>query len=273
MFNFKILKMKKSLIIFSVLFMSLLVSGHEYVLLAYKYKVQKGDSLEMHLFVADGFNIQLERPMQTAITKKFELITQQGTTDLLAETKDQSLPVVNMKVDFDGQGLLHMERDYSRISLPTDKFLAYLKEDHIENITVKKDPAKKMQRERYSRYIKALVQSGKPGNDTLYKKKTGQLFEIILLQNPYLIHAGDMIKAQVFFMNKPLRNKVITARNRTGNENTLFLTSRTNSNGICSFNLPRKGEWFIHATQMIPCPDPTDSDWESFWTSYSFEIQ
>jgi len=49
--------MKKMLIITSVLFITSLVFGHEYILLAYKYKVQKGDTLEMHLFVADGFNL------------------------------------------------------------------------------------------------------------------------------------------------------------------------------------------------------------------------
>jgi len=88
-----------------------------------------------------------------------------------------------------------------------------------------------------------------------------------------MLHTGDLLEAQVFFMDKPLGNKVITARNRTGNQNTLFLTSRTDKNGICSFKLPRNGEWFLHATQMIPCPDKTDSNWESFWTSYSFEIE
>ncbi len=265
--------MKKALFASLLLVLLFTAYGHECILLAYKYRIQKGDTLEMHLFVADGFNIQLERPMQTAITKKFELITQQGTTDLLAETRDQALPIINRKVDFEGLGLLHLERDYARISLPTAKFLAYLKEDYIENITVKKDTAKKTQTERYSRYIKALVQSGKPGNDTLYKKITGQHFEIVLLQNPYRMHAGGILNAKVLFMGKPLSGKVITARNRTGNENTVFLTSRTDANGICSFKLSRKGEWFIHATQMIPCPDKADSDWESFWASYSFEIQ
>lgn len=250
-----------------------MLSAHEYILLAYKYRVQKGDTLEMHLFVADGFNIQLERPMETSKTKKFELITQQGTTDLLAETSDHALPIINRKVDFEGLGLLHMERDYARISLTTPKFLAYLKEDHIENIKVVKGTEKRLQREKYTRYIKALVQSGKPGNDTLYKKITGQQFEIILLQNPYRMNAGGILKTKVLFMGKPLSGKVITARNRTGNENSMFLTARTDANGICSFKLSRKGEWFIHATQMIPCPDKTDSDWESFWASYSFEIQ
>jgi len=173
--------MKKTLIILSVLMMTSLVWAHEYILLAYKYRLQRGDTLEMHLFVADGFNIQMERPMQIAMTKKFDLVTQGAVTNLLTEAKDQALPILNKKVDFDGLGLLYLERDYSRISLPTEKFLDYLKEDHIENITVHKDSLNKMQRERYSRYIKGLVLSGTPSNtDTLYKKKTGHTFEIIL---------------------------------------------------------------------------------------------
>ncbi len=87
------------------------------------------------------------------------------------------------------------------------------------------------------------------------------------------MRAGGILKVKALFMGKPLSGKVITARNRTGNENTMFLTSRTDANGICSFKLFRKGEWFIHGSQMIPCPDKADSDWESFWASYSFEIQ
>ena len=33
-----------------------------------------------------------------------------------------------------------------------------------------------------------------------------------------------------------------------------------------------KGDWFIHATHMIPCPDQQDALWESHWASYSFGI-
>ena len=262
--------MKKALVVISVLCIGMCVFAHEYILLAYKYSVQRGDTLEMHLFVADGFNIQLERPMQTAITKKFELISENGTTDLLAVTKNGSLPVVNYKVDFEGLGLLHMERDYARITLPTKKFLAYLKEDHIENIRVANGKA--AQRERYLRFIKALVQSGNKPNSQLYKKITGQAFEIVLLQNPYLLHKGSALKAQILFMGKPLPYKTITARNRTGSEAVISLTAKTDGNGMCTFKIPRTGEWFIHATHMIPCTDTEDSDWESFWASYSFAV-
>lgn len=266
--------LKKPLIL-SLFILAIIVTAfaHEYILLAYKFKVAKGDTLELHLFVADGFNIELERPLQKSITKSFELISHNGTADLLAAGKDETLPILNRVVDFDGLGLIHTEREYARITLGNKKFLAYLKEDHLENIRIKADPHKQQQRERYSRYIKCLVQSNPLQNDTLYKMRIGQNFEIILLSNPYRLKIGSTIKAQLFFKGKPLANKVVTARNRTGSEAAINQISRTDAAGVCSFVISRKGDWFLHTTHMIPCPDPIDADWESFWASYSFGIE
>ncbi len=263
--------MRKAFLV-CVLFIVLVTAfAHEYILLAHKYRLQKGDDLEVHLFVADGFNIQMETPFQKTITKSFELITKDGIIDL-SITENGTLPIINRKADFEGGGLLHLERDYARISLATPKFLEYLKEDHMEYIAPKVDRKQKEQKERYTRYIKCLLQSGNSYGDTVYKKVVGQTFEIILLQNPYKLKTGDVLKAQVLFMGKPLQNKMITTRARTGSEPSTSLTSRTDAKGICSFTINRKGEWFLHATHMIACPDKTDSNWESFWTSYSFEI-
>lgn len=262
--------MKKQFLIILALATAMAAWAHEYILLAEKYKLQKGDDLELHLFVADGFNVQGERPFQKAPTKAFELITKNSVENLI--TNDGALPIVTRKINFDGGGLIHLERNYARISLATEKFFDYLKEDHIEGIAPQVDKTKGEQKERYTRYIKCLVQSGEDFSDTLYKQRIGQELEIVLLQNPYRLRAGSLLRAQVFFRDKPLVNKVITARNRAGNEATLALNARTDKNGICDFTLKRRGEWFLHATHMIACPDKTDSDWESFWVSYSFGI-
>ncbi len=263
--------MRKFLLLFPACAIVLIAFAHEYIFLAEKYRLQKGETLEVHLFVADGFNIQLERPFQKTPTKSFGLITTNDATDL-SSTNDGTLPIINRKVDFDGGGLIHLERDYARIKLATPKFFDYLEEDHIDGIATQVDKSKPEQRERYTRCIKCLVQSGDNYNDTLYKTVTGQRFEIVLLQNPYRLHAGNTLPAKILFEGKPLANKIVTARNRTGSEACLALTSRTDAKGICTFKLTHKGEWFIHATNMIPCPDRTDSDWESFWASYSFAV-
>ncbi len=253
-------------------FLAISVFAHEYVLLAYHFILKEGEKLELHLFVSDGFNIELERPVQKSITKKFEMINEKGKTDLLATAQEGSLPVLEMNVDFKGLGLIHMERDYDRIILPNDEFQNYLKTDNIENIQIKDNP-KHEQSERYTRYIKTLIQSNPKQNDEIYKTVVGHHFEIVLLQNPYELKKGDWISAKVLFMGKPLMNKVITARNRTGNESAIYQYSRTDEQGLCSFKLEREGVWFFHATHMIESRDKNDTDWESFWTTFSFGLE
>jgi hypothetical protein len=206
------------------------------------------------------------------MTRRFEMLTRRGKEDLLASSADNAFPVLNKQVDFEGPALVHMERDYAKITLANDKFLAYLKEDNIENIQI--DRAKPEQRERYSRYIKCLVISeNATAADTMHRARVGHRLEFIFLENPYLLKVGDKFSVQVLFEGKPLANKVIKARNRIGNQPATQQAARTDKNGICRFSLNRKGEWFIHATHMIPCPEPTEADWESFWASYSFGLE
>ena len=263
--------MKKLLIPVLIIYGSLLANAHEYFLSAYHYHVKKGDMLEVHLFVADGLNVQLERPMQHDKTISFELLHKNDRIDLLAATPDKTFPIVERKVDFDGLGLMVLNRNNTPHVMETSKFISYLKEDHLENITVSKANMAKPQRERYSRYIKALVLSGNTNTtDTVYKKVMGQNMEIVLLNNPYLLKKEGLLKVQVFFNGKPLTNKVITARNRKGSLPATEQTSRTDAKGICNFKLGRSGEWLIHATHMIASTETTEADWDSFWASYSF---
>jgi len=265
------INMKKANTILLSIFLAATVFAHEYVLIAYNYIVKDGEKLELHLFVADGFNIELERPVQKSFTKKFEMINENGKTDLLAKLDDGALPILDIYVDFKGLGLIHMERDYARITMPNDKFESYLEVDNIENIKIN-DSTKTEQSERYTRYIKTLIQSNAKQNDEIYKTVVGHNFEIVLLQNPYELSKGDWISAKVLFMGEPLKNKVITARNRIGNEPAIFQYSRTDENGKCSFKLEREGVWFFHSTHMIASPNKNDTDWESFWTTFSFGI-
>ena len=260
--------MKKLLAILLLVTTVSTVCAHEYVLLAYNFVTKKGDLLELHLFVSDGFNIQLERPVQKVMTKKFSLITEKGERDLKPLLKDGDLPVLEIKVDFEGLGLFYMERDYAETTSPTARFQSYLKGDNIENVTL--DTSKVEQRERYTRYLKTLVQSNPKQGDNIYSKEVGQNFEIILMDNPYTANMDDWIDVKILFMGKPLADKAITARNRNANEASTHQYARTDSMGICSFKLEREGEWFIHATHMIPSKDLEKADWESFWSTYSF---
>ncbi len=51
-----------------------------------------------------------------------------------------------------------------------------------------------------------------------------------------------------------------------------FQYSRTDDDGKCAFKLEREGDWFFHATHMIASSNQKDTDWESFWTTFSFGL-
>ena len=264
--------MKKCIAGVALLLFCFVVFAHEYILLAESYTIEKGDTGVVRLFVSDGFNIEMERPFQRDMTRSLNLYHTNGVQFPIQSISTGSLPFLTLPIDFDGDALISLERNYARISLPTEKFRAYLKEDHIENITIPKSAENKLQKERYSRYIKCLLHGKTEGAvDTTYKTRTGSAFEIVLLDNPYLMEqTTDWLRILVLFDGKPLAGKVITARNRKGNEASTVNTARTNSAGVCRLKIKDSGEWFIHATHLIPCPDQSDADWESFWASYSF---
>jgi hypothetical protein len=246
--------------------------AHEYLLIAEDYTFKRGDTYYVHLFVAQGLNVELERPLQKAITKNFSLITSNENRDLLLLSKEDQLPVIEAIVDFDGLALITMQRDFSKIEFMPEAFAEYLKTDHLENINF--DPAltNTPQREKYSRYLKALLLSGDNAGGDLYKKEVGYNLEITLLDNPYLLNENNELRAKNLFRGMPLINKIVTFRNRQGEDNTISLTTKTDEAGIASIVIPKTGTWVIHLTHMIPCLDKTDCDWESFWTSYSFAI-
>ncbi len=250
---------------------SSIAMAHEYVLIAYKWVLHIGENLELHLFVADGFNVELERPFQKGITKSYNLYNGSTVRNLMNSAKDKTLPILDLKVDFKGQALITMERNFANISLENEKFLEYLKEDHLENIT-KINTNKKAQAERYARFIKCLVQSDRLVPDTLYKKIVNHRYEIQLLDNPYDLKTGDILHARLFFDQKPFKNKVVTARNRVGNLEVQSQKLRTDENGFFTIEISRKGDWIVHSTHMLPSINKT-FDWDSFWVSYSFGIE
>lgn len=118
---------KKILYLPLALFIVINVFAHEYILLASKYIVSKGEKIDLHLFVADGFNIEAERSFQSKIKRKYELISNSGTVDLMQSSIENSVPIKQLTVDYEGLGLINMERNYAFITLDAVKFRSYLK--------------------------------------------------------------------------------------------------------------------------------------------------
>ncbi|MFN2634102.1 MAG: DUF4198 domain-containing protein, partial [Thermoanaerobaculia bacterium] len=82
--------------------------------------------------------------------------------------------------------------------------------------------------------------------------------------------AGSPMKFRLLYEDKPLAGALVKAICRDDPDKTV--TARSGKNGGVSIRLPRRGVWLVEAVHMVAAPKGVDADWESIWTSVTFEI-
>ncbi len=88
---------------------------------------------------------------------------------------------------------------------------------------------------------------------------------------------GDNLQVQILFEGQALAGKLVTAFHGGGKQLVSTSKMHTNSEGIAEFTLDRAGFWLIRLIHLLPCSerhgeDCSYVDWESYWTSYSFQL-
>jgi uncharacterized GH25 family protein len=261
-----------SAIIFTALFAAN-VFAHEYWFEPDNFFLALHQQTAVHLYVGDGLiKDHEERPFQSAKTTLFRLFSLADTWDLKTSLMDGTTPVYRFSAERDGNYLLAMERNWSYIKIEPQKFEEYLREDGMEYIIAERaklGERTKEGRERYSRYIKSLLQVGDRRDDT-YKRQVGLRLEITPLENPYAKRIGDALSFRVAFDGKPLAGKVVFADNRTSATQRMT----TDADGKITMKIERSGLWLVRLVYMQRCrAECGEADWESFWGAFSFGVR
>lgn len=267
------LRIKFLILIFSALLLSSNASAHEYWLEPETFRLEPNEKTAVHLYVGDGLTKDREeRPFQTAKTAMFNVFSAGRTLDLKSSVKDQAMPVYDFSASNPGEYLLAMERGWSFIKIEAGEFEDYLREEGMEYIVGERAKLKENQkegRERYSRFIKSLLQVGNR-HDATYKKRVGLKLEIVPLENPYAKRIGDSLKFQILLDGKPLAGRKVFADNRAAETQELT----TDKNGEATMKIDRKGLWLVRVVSMRRCAaaDCGEADWESFWSAFTFGV-
>lgn len=267
--------MKRFFLAILVLLLSLSVFGHEYWFEPDKFFLAPNESTAVHLFVGEALNHDEERVFQLSKTTMFQLFSVRNRFDLMADIKEGALPIYNLSAEKPGNYLLALERNGSYIQLGAKEFEDYLREDGMEYIIAEReklDERQKEGRERYSRFIKTMLQIGDK-HDAVFKKNAGLKLEIIPLENPYSKKVGDDLKFQVLFDGKPLNDKTVFADNKDGGVIS-HQKLKTDRSGQVSVKLDGRGVWLVRLVFMQRCASRcAEADWESFWGAFSFGVK
>ncbi len=279
---------KKTAIITITLALLVLLVGvaysHDIWLSPERFVLMRGDTLIVHQLVGTELDTEDDLALLVAMTPRFELITPQGTVDLLSEIPDlRTLPVIQpvlkRKLDFEGLALVTMDHAFIYEDWSREQFLEILEHEEFDVEAFRPHMGRgPTESERYRRSLKALVQVGSVTGGVLHKREVGQGIEILLLQNPYLLDPGDDIEVQVLFDGEPLHDKLVKAFHKTGRGVVTKSKARTNQDGIARFTLDDRGPWLIRLVHLLPCAERADLDcesdayWESHFASYSFAL-
>ena len=243
-------------------------SAHDHWLHADKMNLEPGEKLTLHLLMGEDLIPQDELTLVSKDIERFELRHGNAVDNLFERAHEGGKPVWSEATDFEGEYLVLMTRGRQQVEMSTPEFSEYLAHEGISGVTPASRP---QQRERYWRFLKLLGRVGPDEEGSLHHRFLGQQLELVLIQNPVLMKAGDEQIVQLYLETKPLANQTVFALHREGDKLTK-LQAITDTRGTARFRLNEPGVWVVKTVYLRACKKCDDADWESFWAAYAFEL-
>ena len=159
------------------------------------------------------------------------------------------------------------------VQLEAEKFEKYLREEGLERIIAiraSRGEQKKPGSEIFSRSVKSLlIVEGKQSTSGFATKPLGLTLELIPETDLSHLPVKSPSRFRLLFSHKPLGGALVTAINRQSPSRTI--SSRSDTKGRVLLALDSPGEWLVKAVHMIPAATGSGADWESIWTSLTFQ--
>ncbi|NIM90970.1 MAG: DUF4198 domain-containing protein [Candidatus Aminicenantes bacterium] len=265
---------KKCLVILSltiIISATTTLIAHDLWLVPQKFSINPGDSLT--IFANTGMDFPNSLSAVTPDRVDQFILAGKSIKEYVSDLKVQGNSLVT-KYTFERTGtyVVGAALKPKEIKLTAEEFNDYLLHDGLPDIyelRKKEGILDKAAVEHYSKYPKTIVQVGKILDKTSIKP-LGFPIEIIPRVNPYELKLGDDLEVTVLFQGKPLSNAEI-AWSYPGRGEEFAGSKKTDENGLAAIPLVKAGPYVIRLTHMEWVKKETH-EWESYWTSLTFEV-
>ena len=160
------------------------------------------------------------------------------------------------------------------IELRAEDFNAYLEEDGLPDILEARrrdNELGKGARERYSKYVKAIVQVGDRRTDN-FGVALGYAAEIVPLDNPYSMGRVNTLRVRCLVDGRPVTNQTVLWGGEKGGQLFTQRSTRTDSTGMATITLDQPGRWYVKFISMVRESEP-GLDYQSKWATLTFETR
>ncbi|MFC6225757.1 DUF4198 domain-containing protein [Hymenobacter artigasi] len=257
--------------------------AHEFWLEAPRFRLQPGDTVNVHTFIGADFKGE---PWTTKAAK-IQCLTRFGPTpgDSTDLTPKNATDTDTFRTGFTfarpGTHIVLLQSTSSFIELPADQFTAYLREEGLDyalKLRQENDQMAQPGRETYRRCAKTLIQVGEAGataavTDSACRHVYGLPLELVPEQNPYRLAADKALTVRVLRAGRPAFGAAVQVWQRQpGGLPTTHFTTRANQNGRILLRLSGPGPYLLAAVDMSAAPAKlrARADWQSTWASLTF---
>ena len=267
------------------LFSSFAAQAHEFWLMPQSFDVPPTEPFQLELRVGAGWpGESLGR--NPAYIERFGLLDAKGERRIGGQPGGDPAGVVAAPTP--GTVWAVFRSKHSAITLEAAKFESYLRDEGLENIIEARrlnGTSDASAREMYSRCAKSLLRVGASSKQqaALLKRNTGLTLELIPQTDPQQLRGGGAFTVQLLYLNKPLQGALVKAlpqmvvgaadaADAAKVAKAAQITGRTDDQGRVTLPLSHGGVWLINAVHMVAAAPQLNADWESVWSSLTFEV-
>lgn len=256
--------------------------AHEFWIQPTKFHARRGEPIGVGLMVGDGLPGEPVARNPERIVR-FDAVrlepdgsgpTPASSTPIVGRPGDTPAGAVGLRDD--GPAILVFRSNHSRVELEAAKFEDYLREDGMEKIIDRRrarGQSNQPGREAYSRCAKALVSIGDAAPTAAPRdQRVGLRHELLLLSVTDADPAtpGVTLHLRDLFDNAPLEGAQVCVR--SARHEGEKVCGRTDAAGEVRIDVPWTGMLLVSAVHMVEAPAELKADWESTWTSLTFEL-
>jgi uncharacterized GH25 family protein len=164
------------------------------------------------------------------------------------------------------------------LSMDSDKFIDYLKEEGLSNLVEevhRRGEDRQKSRERYWREAKVLIRVGE-GPASAVTQPVGLPAELVPDSDFTQARKGDVIGVRLLADGKPVADaQVAFTAAAPGPTKSRALRIRTDREGRAHFTIAKEGPYLLTSVHMVRREGETGEqavDWESYWCSLTFDV-
>jgi uncharacterized GH25 family protein len=258
----------KIVLVLPLLFAATAPLAHDFWVEPDSYKPVIGERVEIRL--REGVEFKGDTlPYIPEWFKDFSSVDIDGRNPVVSRMGDDPAATLVAK---EGALLVGYRSNRSYVELDAAKFNSYLEDEGIEFIREQRIAAGEDDQpapEYFVRCAKVLVHSGADGA-AVFKTELGYILELIAIDDPQTLAAGDDMRFQLKYRGEPVENLLVQAFTRAepGEKQKV----RTDADGMATIKLTEPGVWMVKAVNIQPIIGDPKAKWQSYWASYLFEL-